>query len=280
MDLAPELFESVTFREKWRGYDPDDVDDFLERVAVSVSDLQALVREANDRVERAEQRSREKVDADESMKRTLVIAQRTADQVLGEADDEATRIVEGAREEAAGIIRRAEHEAVRIAEDAQRRLRDDLRALERARDRLRTDVGALERFVDGERTRLRDELSARLAEIDDPATLRLGAAPEARDVEVPPEPAMTAPDDPVDTVDTVDTDDTDNTDDTEHSEGAHEQLEQVDDDAPRWAQHDDALIDATAAHRPFDADAFDNHPDNHDSLDDDVSEPAVLRLRG
>jgi cell division initiation protein len=274
MDLAPELFESVTFREKWRGYDPDDVDDFLERVAVSISDLQALVREANDRVERAEQRSREKVDADESMKRTLVIAQRTADQVLGEADDEATRIVEGAREEAAGFIRRAEHEALRVAEDAQRRLRDDLRALERARDRLRTDVGALERFVDGERARLRDELSARLAEIDDPATLRLGAPPEARDVEVPPQPAMTSPDITAD----------DHTDDTNDSEGAQEQTEQgeeVDNDAPKWVEaDDDALIDATAAHRPFDDEAFDDHADDHDSFDDDVSEPAVLRLGG
>lgn len=193
MDLTPELFESVTFQERWRGYDPADVDDFLERVAVAVGDLQSRVREANDRITLAERRAREQVDADDSMKRTLVIAQRTADQVLAEADEEADRITTAAREEAEAIIRRAHHDAARVADEAQRRLRDDLRSLERARDLLQADVAALERFTEGERARLRDELAARLAELDDPATLRMGTAPESRPVEVPDPPAGVAP---------------------------------------------------------------------------------------
>jgi DivIVA domain-containing protein len=39
MDLTPQTLREVEFREKLRGYHPDDVDDFLEKVAVAVGEL-------------------------------------------------------------------------------------------------------------------------------------------------------------------------------------------------------------------------------------------------
>ncbi|GAC1315579.1 MAG: hypothetical protein NVSMB16_12580 [Acidimicrobiales bacterium] len=42
MELTPQVLREVEFREKLRGYHPDDVDDFLEEAAVAVEDL--LVR--------------------------------------------------------------------------------------------------------------------------------------------------------------------------------------------------------------------------------------------
>ena len=66
MDVTPQLLKDVEFREKFRGYDPDEVDDFLERVGVAFAELNDKLREAGDQVEsanartaRAEARARE-----------------------------------------------------------------------------------------------------------------------------------------------------------------------------------------------------------------------------
>ena len=44
MDLTPQTLRDVEFREKLRGYHPDDVDDFLEEVAVAVDGMLARLR--------------------------------------------------------------------------------------------------------------------------------------------------------------------------------------------------------------------------------------------
>ena len=36
MELTPQRLREVEFKERWRGYDPEEVDDLLERVADQV----------------------------------------------------------------------------------------------------------------------------------------------------------------------------------------------------------------------------------------------------
>ena len=57
MDVTPQLLKDVEFRQKVRGYDPDEVDDFLERVGVAFAQLQDRLREANDQIESANARA-------------------------------------------------------------------------------------------------------------------------------------------------------------------------------------------------------------------------------
>ena len=56
MELTPQELREVEFRERWRGYDPDDVDDFLERAAVALDELHDRLREYTERAMVAEQR--------------------------------------------------------------------------------------------------------------------------------------------------------------------------------------------------------------------------------
>ena len=53
MDVSPKTLREVEFREKMRGYHPEDVDQFLERVAAGIEVLQDRLRQA---VERAQLR--------------------------------------------------------------------------------------------------------------------------------------------------------------------------------------------------------------------------------
>ena len=56
MDLSPKLLTDVQFREQWRGYNPDEVDEFLERVAAGVEELQQRLTDALERASNAERR--------------------------------------------------------------------------------------------------------------------------------------------------------------------------------------------------------------------------------
>ena len=56
MDGTPHLLTDVKFTERRRGYDPEEVDNFLERVSSAVAQLQDKLREATARAEEADAR--------------------------------------------------------------------------------------------------------------------------------------------------------------------------------------------------------------------------------
>ena len=119
MDVSAKLLHDVEFRERFRGYDPDEVDDFLERVAKAVEQLQSRLKEANERADAAEVKAASGADIDESLRRTLLLAQRTADQAIAEAEEQARTRLQQAEDEAALITAKANERAARVLADAE-----------------------------------------------------------------------------------------------------------------------------------------------------------------
>jgi DivIVA domain-containing protein len=93
---------TVEFRQTLRGYHIDDVDEYLERVAVDAEALQEQVRQAGERLRQAAERiaqlegmlqeSQQQPQAvaapavsDDTLQRTLVLAQKFVDQTQAEA---------------------------------------------------------------------------------------------------------------------------------------------------------------------------------------------------
>jgi cell division initiation protein len=166
MELTPQQLCDVEFSEQWRGYNRDQVDDFIERVAAAVSTLQDRLRKVTERAVRAEQRSQEGNEADGAARRTLVLAQRTADATVAEAKDTAARLIAQAQEEARAIMLAAEtvSETMPAAEPS---ARAEIADLEVTRSRLQADVAALESHVTDRRARIKgllDELQRRVDE--------------------------------------------------------------------------------------------------------------------
>ncbi len=184
MDMTPESIRAVQFREKLRGYHPDDVDAFVAEVAKGLEDLAARSREAEVALAELETRAAGATDAEDSLRRTLVLAQRTADLAIQEARAEAAQLAA----ETAESRRRAEAEAAELRD----RLRADIEAEERElRDHLFAQRAALQRDVDAlhdhlarERERLRIYFNDQLRRVDqgDPS---IAPAPEP---EGPPDP--------------------------------------------------------------------------------------------
>src|SRR6516164_8596340 len=113
MDVSPKTLREVEFREKMRGYHPEDVDHFLEEVAAGLEVLQDRLRQTVERAQRAEAEG-----SDETLRKTLILAQRTADMAVQEAREQAARILAGAEQQAQAMLADAEERGRRIHEDA------------------------------------------------------------------------------------------------------------------------------------------------------------------
>jgi cell division septum initiation protein DivIVA len=189
MDVTPEELRGSEIKEAFRGFNRDDVDDLLERAAVTIEGLTRQVREFEARlanapaVERPVPSSRDDADM---LQRTLVLAQRAADDTIAEAQAQARQLTEESEARAHALVSEAEATARRLAENERRRLEDEINDLSRRRDVLAANADALEQYVSGYRDRVRSAIEADLDAIAreriDPPSPR----PELQQVEVPP----------------------------------------------------------------------------------------------
>lgn len=194
MDVSPKTLREVEFREKLRGYHPEDVDQFLEEVAVGLEGMQDRLRQAVERAQRAESAaavappppSVDTAASDETLRKTLVLAQRTADLAVQEAREQASRILSLAEQQAQARLGEADERARRTHEDALSDIRAELTSLEVVRQRAQQDVDALSRWVEDHRSELSAALSEALSHVE-----RVGVrspAPTSRAIDLPPAP--------------------------------------------------------------------------------------------
>jgi cell division initiation protein len=211
MEVSPKTLREVEFREKMRGYHPEDVDHFLEQVASGIEVLQDRLRQAVERAQRAEAAAQEAGGADENLRKTLVLAQRTADMAVQEAREQASRILGSAEQQAQAVIAEAEERGRRTLEDTIAECRSELIRLEGVRAQAQQDVDSLQRWLDEHKAHLQESLADAMAAVERagvlwpaPSTrpLDVGAArytPPAPVVQPEPAPAPAAidgPDDP------------------------------------------------------------------------------------
>lgn len=166
MEVSPKTLREVEFREKMRGYHPEDVDQFLEQVAAGIEVLQDRLRQAVERAQRAEVAASESGGADETLRKTLVLAQRTADMAIQEAREQASRILASAEQQAQSILAEAEERGRRTLEETIAECKAELGRLENSRSQAQQDVETLQRWLDEHKEHLRSTLSEALAAVD------------------------------------------------------------------------------------------------------------------
>src|SRR5690606_26743673 len=146
MDISSSLSGTKEFRIVKRGYDPDEVDAFLDQIALGVAELKRKAAEATDRASAAttgDPVAAPAVAGDE-IQRALVLAQRAADEEVRKAAAEGESLVAEARERAAELVRQADQEVAERREQGRSQLREEITALEERRDALAADVAVLE----------------------------------------------------------------------------------------------------------------------------------------
>jgi len=210
---TPHLLTDVRFDVKRKGYDPDQVDNFLERVSAAVAQLQDKLRQSTTAAEAAETRAADAVRNESRLQsrvaelesggavtaapRPIVVPVRNSDpeaeaeaasSVLVMAQRTADATINDARTSAAHTIAEAEHEATRVLSAAHARADEAVLELERTRRELVADNQALDAFVAEQRAHISAGVAQLQSVLDDPTALRVGIPP----VEIDPAPAVSA----------------------------------------------------------------------------------------
>src|SRR6476660_1155403 len=136
MALSPQRIRDTEFKSVRRGYDPGEVDTFVDEVATAleaaqneatameararaaVARLQELSREGGEAAEAPPDTVKVHVDEAETISRTLLLAQRTADATVAEAQAEADGLARTARGEADRLVADARSAANTMIEEA------------------------------------------------------------------------------------------------------------------------------------------------------------------
>ncbi len=190
MEVSPKSLREVEFREKMRGYHPEDVDHFLEQVAAGIEVLQDRLRQAVDRAQRAEAAASEASGTDDTLRKTLVLAQRTADLAVQEAREQASRILASAEQQAQAILSEAEERGRQTLDDTIAESKAELSRLESTRSQVQQGVEGLQRWLDEHKAHLHASLSEAVAAVERAGVL--WPAPTTRPLEPSPRPSVTS----------------------------------------------------------------------------------------
>jgi len=119
MPLTPLDIHNKEFTRKFKGYDEDEVNEFLDQV---IKDYEMTIREKKDLEEKVNQLN-EKLghftNIEETLNKSILIAQETAEDLTGNATKESKLIIKEAQKNADRIINEALTKSRRISMDVE-----------------------------------------------------------------------------------------------------------------------------------------------------------------
>ncbi|EYE88426.1 septum formation initiator [Fervidicella metallireducens AeB] len=114
MAITPNEISNKDFKKVFRGYDIDEVDEFLEQI---VEEYEKLYKENITNKEKAaalNEKLEHYSNMESTLQSTLLLAQSAAEQAKESSKKEAELIIKDAQETAAGIIKKAEDRVAEI----------------------------------------------------------------------------------------------------------------------------------------------------------------------
>jgi cell division initiation protein len=184
MDVTPHDLRNAELREAFRGYRPEEVEELLERAAVTLERMHERNRQLQEKISSLEAEGSTAKEMEGVLRQTLLLAQRTADETVTAAHDKARHLLEEAEDRALRLTSEADEQA-RIVGEAQRQKHEAIVAeLSARRDLLTLDIDALERVQADYRGRLRAILEKELEDLDRRATLPPVARPELHEIDL------------------------------------------------------------------------------------------------
>lgn len=167
---------TVEFSRMLRGYDCDEVDDFLDRVANEVEELKSRFQRTEDELRQAKERAdivgaTRSVEGEpassEAVQRMLSIAERFVEHTKSEAEHESEEVLAEARDRAQRMVAEAEERAARLKDQTERRRVEEVSRLESIKTQLQADIESLMQHMESERERLKAAMSELLGLVDE-----------------------------------------------------------------------------------------------------------------
>jgi cell division initiation protein len=145
MNITPNEISNKDFKKVFRGYDMDEVDEFLDQL---VEDYDKLFKEninLKDSVTALEDKIVHYSNIESTLQNTLLLAQTTADQVKENSKREIDILLRDANDNAGNIVKKAEDRILDINKDYEKIKQDYLTFKTRFKALLEAQVESLEK---------------------------------------------------------------------------------------------------------------------------------------
>jgi cell division initiation protein len=196
MDVTPHDLRNAELREAFRGYRPDEVEELLERAALTLERMHERNRQLQEKIATLEAEGSTAKEMESVLRQTLLLAQRTADETVTAAHEKSRHLVEEAEDRSMSLTSEAEEQARIIGEAQRQKYEAIVSELSARRDLLTLDIDALERVQADYRGRLRAVLEKELEELDRRAALPAPAKPELHEIDLSAVPVPGDTDEP------------------------------------------------------------------------------------
>lgn len=192
MDVTPHDLRNAELREAFRGYRPDEVEELLERAAITLERMHERNRQLQEKIAGLEAEGSTAKEMESVLRQTLLLAQRTSDETVTAAHEKSRQLIEEAEDRSLSLTSEAEEQARIIGEAQRQKYEAIVSELSARRDLLTLDIDALERVQADYRGRLRAVLEKELDELDRRAALPAPAKPELHEIDLSAVPVPTA----------------------------------------------------------------------------------------
>ena len=120
MKLTPMDINNKEFKRGLRGYNPEEVDEFLDEIVDNYEELYKENAKLKDKVQMLNEQVEHYANIETTIQNTLVLAQNAADQAKDTAQKEAEMLVKNANETAQRIVDKAHNDVIQINDEFDR----------------------------------------------------------------------------------------------------------------------------------------------------------------
>lgn len=166
MDVSARDVHEKQFHDAWRGYNQEEVDDFLDRIAEALNRLERENDALRTRLREVDQMLETSRATEEMLKKTLVTAQQAAEEAITQAKEKAEHLVGEAEERARRANDELKHRVATAEEEVRRRTAEAEREADTKRRELQTSIDRLEAFEYDIKRRLHSFLDANLKALE------------------------------------------------------------------------------------------------------------------
>jgi cell division initiation protein len=192
MELTPTDVEQKAFTQALRGYQMDEVDDFLDEIVTALRGYDQRLRDAQEKIRALEADASSRGGDETTISRAILVAQRSADSLLAEAKVDADRIRNSAKAEAESLHAEREMERNRAQTEIDG-MRQKVSGLRQTLAVLVEAVGGRIGEMESEISNAEGTLEQTLAEDAEPIEAARGLFPSGTDSRAPGRTGQEAP---------------------------------------------------------------------------------------
>lgn len=166
MDLTARHIHEKQFHDAWRGYNQEEVDEFLDRVAEQMNRLERETAALQGRLRELDQMVEASRSTEDMLKKTLVTAQQAAEEAIATAKTKAEALVAEAETRAQRANDELKHRVATAEEEVRRKTAEVERQQLARRRETQQSIERLEAFETDIKRRLKAFLEQQLTALD------------------------------------------------------------------------------------------------------------------